>query len=82
MAVWEHRATHSVTVRAHGCPQQLHACVRQENPEGPMLLLRSGPASGGAAALCDPLLRLFLRNYLTLALKGPEPAEQMYGCLV
>lgn len=55
--------------RPHGSLQELRAWVRQENPEGPMLLLRSAPGSGGAAALCDPLLHLFLRNYLGLALK-------------
>lgn len=58
-----------VTVQPHGSLRQLRACLRQEKPEGPMVLLRSGPGSGGAGALCDPLLCLFLRNYLGLALK-------------
>jgi len=57
------------TVQPYRSLQQLCVCVGQEKQEGPMVLLRSGPGSGGAGALCDPLLYLFLRNYPGFALK-------------
>ena len=58
-----------MTVQPYRSLQQLCVCVGQEKQEGLMALLRSGPESGGAGALCDPLLYLFLRNYSGFALK-------------
>lgn len=57
------------TVQPYRSLQQLCVCVGQEKQEGPVVLLRSGPGSGGAGALCDPLLYLFLRNFPGFALK-------------
>lgn len=68
MTVWEHRATHGCDCVATRVPPQLLRVPGREST-GPHGAPQVRTGSGGQGALCDPLLCLFLRNYLGLALK-------------